>query len=78
MKKNIVFSVRLTMFNKIPFNKPVYFKTLMCVSVGFAELFVVAISMFDYELTKADPLRAPMAAVMLSYIIHLGIWNSEE
>ena len=64
---------------RIPFNKPLYLKTLaaVAVAVALALLFIGAIFLFDYEPTTADPLGAPVAAVLLAYLFHLALWNPE-
>ncbi|MDZ4844298.1 MAG: hypothetical protein SH857_01980 [Chitinophagales bacterium] len=61
----------------IPFNKPLYLKTLGVVAVVIVLLFVVAIICFDYEPTTADPFGAPVAAVLAAYFFHLAFWNPE-
>ena len=63
---------------KIPFNKPLYFKVLPLVILGIVIIFAVAIFFFDYKVTTADPFGAPVAAVLLAYIIHLGMWKPGE
>jgi len=63
---------------RIPFNKPLYLKTLIVVVTALAALFIVAITVFDYEPTTADPFGAPVAAILLAYFFHLSLWNPEE
>ena len=63
---------------RIPFNQPLYLKTLGIVAAAIAILFIVAITVFDYEPTTADPLGAPVAAVLLAYFFHLALWNPEK
>ncbi len=63
---------------RIPFNKPLYFKTLAGVAVAIVVLFAVAIVAFGYEPTTADPFGAPVAAMLLAYFFHLALWNPEK
>ena len=63
---------------RIPFNKPLYLKTLAIVVAVIGGLFIVAIIAFGYEPTTADPFGAPVAAVLLAYFFHLALWNPEE
>lgn len=63
---------------RIPFNKPLYLKTLAVVVVAIAALFMAAIIVFDYEPTTADPFGAPVAALLIAYFFHLALWNPEE
>ncbi len=63
---------------RIPFNKPLFLKTLIVVVTALAALFIVAIVIFDYEPTSADPFGAPVAAVLLAYFFHLALWNPEK
>ena len=63
--------------SRIPFNKPLYLKTLAIVTVALALLFIIAILLFDYEPTTADPFGAPVAAMLLAYLFHLAFWNPE-
>ncbi len=62
---------------RIPFNKSLYLKTLAAVAVALALLFIGAIFLLDYEPTTADPIGAPVAAVLLAYLFHLALWNPE-
>ena len=63
---------------RVPFNKPLYLKTLAVVAAVIVVLFAIAIIAFGYEPTTADPFGAPVAAVLLAYFFHLALWNPEK
>ncbi|MEM0998270.1 MAG: hypothetical protein AAGN35_14515 [Bacteroidota bacterium] len=62
----------------IPFNKALYFKVLAVVLAVVAAAFGVAVFFLDYAPTSADPWCAPIAAGLLTYFIHLMLWNPED
>jgi len=63
---------------RIPFNKPLYLKTLAVIVAVIVALFIAAIVLFNYEPTTADPFGAPVAAVLIAYFFHLALWNPEK
>lgn len=62
----------------IPFNPKIFFKILpLCLLLDIL-VFVVAVMVFDYELTKADPPCSAIAAALVAYIVHLMLWKPGE
>ena len=66
------------MLERIPFNKPLYLKVLgpVIAIVGF--VFAIAMIGFDYKITTADPIGAPIACLLLTYFFHLAFWNPAD
>lgn len=54
-----------------PFNKAVFSKMLITVMIALAAVFVVAVTMFGYEMTSADVPGSLVAGPMLAYLLHL-------
>ena len=62
----------------IPFNPKLYFKILPICLLLTVMIFVIAIFIFSYELTDADPPCSAIAAALVAYIVHLSLWKPEE
>lgn len=62
----------------IPFEKKSFLKYWVIVMAAVAVAFIVAVLAFDYELTTADPICAPIASALLGYFLHLMFWPSEN
>lgn len=65
-------------FRNIPLNKPLYMKTLVVILTLVVVGFALAVLLFEYELTKADPFGASVSAFLLAYLIHLSIWDPSK
>lgn len=63
---------------RIPFDRARFLKYFVGVLAAVALTFVVANMAFDYELTTADPICAPIASALLAYFLHLLFWPMEE
>jgi len=62
----------------IPFNPRLYFKILPVCLLLTVLIFVVAIMGFEYELTNADPPCSAVAAILVTYIVHLMLWRPDQ
>ena len=62
----------------IPINPQLLLKVWIFVILAIVAIAIIAVIGFDYEVTNADFFGAPVASILIAYIIHLALWKPGE